>query len=213
MKYLILIYERHFYSFHILLLFHLKLNISRSLMNCVNSISQMNSVSCEHSSLIPQEKKGPPPPDDGPQGGPEKRPPDEGMIISLKKYLLNYSLQNLSASNNNVSILYIQTAQRNTHYCQGVVHLHLGLDLLNLFGPHRSCLNTVPTIMVLTRIPLIIETCQTIRKTRAHRLLHTWDIRDNHTPIMSWNNAWLVMVILLGKGLPRLINKYFKDHI
>ena len=48
----------------------------RSLMNCVNSISQMNSVSCEHSSLIPQEKKGPPP-EQG-QGGPEKRPPDEG---------------------------------------------------------------------------------------------------------------------------------------
>ena len=45
-------------------------------MNCVNSISQMNSVSCEHSSLIPQEKKGPPP-EEG-QGGPEKRPPDEG---------------------------------------------------------------------------------------------------------------------------------------
>ena len=45
-------------------------------MNCVNSISQMNSVSCEHSSLIPQEKKGPPP-EQG-QGGPEKRPPDEG---------------------------------------------------------------------------------------------------------------------------------------
>ena len=36
----------------------------------------MNSVSCEHSSLIPQEKKGPPP-EQG-QGGPEKRPPDEG---------------------------------------------------------------------------------------------------------------------------------------
>ena len=48
----------------------------RSLMNCVNSISQMNSVSCEHSSLIPQEKKGPPP-EEG-QEGPEKRPPDEG---------------------------------------------------------------------------------------------------------------------------------------
>ena len=45
-------------------------------MNCVNSISQMNSVSCEHSSLIPQEKKGPPP-EEG-QEGPEKRPPDEG---------------------------------------------------------------------------------------------------------------------------------------
>ena len=41
-----------------------------------NSISQMNSVSCEHSSLIPQEKKGPPP-EEG-QEGPEKRPPDEG---------------------------------------------------------------------------------------------------------------------------------------
>jgi hypothetical protein len=34
-------------------------------MNCVNSISQMNS--CEHSSLIPQEKKGEKPP------GPDER--------------------------------------------------------------------------------------------------------------------------------------------
>merc|ERR1712223_1787245 len=33
----------------------------RLLMNNVNSISQMNSMVCEHSSLIPQEKKGPPP--------------------------------------------------------------------------------------------------------------------------------------------------------
>ena len=64
--------------------FLFNLDISRSLMNCVNSISQMNSVSCEHSSLIPQEKKGPPPPDEGPQGGPEKRPPNEGIIISFK---------------------------------------------------------------------------------------------------------------------------------
>ena len=38
---------------------------SRSLMNCVNSISQMNS--CEHSSLIPQDKKGDKPP------GPDER--------------------------------------------------------------------------------------------------------------------------------------------
>ena len=68
----------HFISFSFLFNF----NIVRSLMNCVNSISQMNSVSCEHSSLIPQEKKGPPPPDDVPQGGPEKRPPDEGIIFS-----------------------------------------------------------------------------------------------------------------------------------
>jgi len=58
----------------------------RSLMNCVNSISQMNSVSCEHSSLIPQEKKGPPP-EQG-QGGPEKRPPDEGEDSSKEYPLL-----------------------------------------------------------------------------------------------------------------------------
>jgi len=39
-------------------------SIFRSLMNCVNSISQMNS--CEHSSLIPPEKKPEKPP--GPEG-------------------------------------------------------------------------------------------------------------------------------------------------
>ena len=51
----------------------------------------MNSVSCEHSSLIPQEKKGPPPPDEGPQGGPEKRPPDEGIIIEDKTDTENHT--------------------------------------------------------------------------------------------------------------------------
>ena len=59
---------------------------SRSLMNCVNSISQMNSASCEHSSLIPQEKK-PPPPEEG-QGEPEKRPPDDGKPEILKSKII-----------------------------------------------------------------------------------------------------------------------------
>ena len=54
------------------------LSIFRSLMNCVNSISQMNPSSCEHSSLIPQDPKkfGPSGPGGPTPGSSEK---DEGF--------------------------------------------------------------------------------------------------------------------------------------
>ena len=46
-------------------------------MNCVNSISQMNPSSCEHSSLIPQDKKFGPSGPGGPTPGSSEK--DEGF--------------------------------------------------------------------------------------------------------------------------------------
>ena len=62
-------------------------------MNNVNSISQMNSVVCEHSSLMGHEaKKGPMMGGGvGPGGGGEKGPDGNNLSISIKDRAINDS--------------------------------------------------------------------------------------------------------------------------
>ena len=100
-------------------------------MNNVNSISQMNSVVCEHSSLMGHEAKK------GPMMGGGENGPDGNIKAALTLVYMRASLT-LQFFNT------LQVTARSTHYCHPttVAQRHPDLVLPRVFAQTRSSLIT-----------------------------------------------------------------------
>ena len=99
-------------------------------MNNVNSISQMNSVVCEHSSLMGHEAKK------GPMMGAGEKGPDGKLFVVTLRDLHRFLKHSLS----------LQAIARSTHYCHPmtVAQHHHDLVRRRVFAQTRS-FPTTPT--------------------------------------------------------------------
>ena len=130
-------------------------------MNNVNSISQMNSMVCEHSSLIgPDVKKGPIIGEQGPDGNEQQ---------SQNKFLLRRLL---------TLLLILQVTAKNIPYFHPMTAVlpRRGHDLHRVFDQPRSCLSIpmvggliiLPTVLCLPRTTIVLM-APTDLKAHNHR--------------------------------------------
>ena len=144
-------------------------------MNNVNSISQMNSMVCEHSSLIgPDVKKGPIIGEQGPDGNEQQ---------SQNKFLLRRLL---------TLLLILQVTAKNIPYFHPMTAVlpRRGHDLHRVFDQPRSCLSILmvggliilPTVLCLPRTTIVLMAPTDLKgQCRPHPddylILHPWNNR------------------------------------